>query len=472
MINLVTDFINTYFSFNIHSENGSSSDHTPGWMLATAAVGLLGILYLGYKKFSPQKSIPNNLAVLVRKYPANDGIGDIVIGEKLLAILKRNFSALISTITPEDEYTEGFFKEKNIIYLPFNELENKVKESSTLVIHTPVLMEPFTLALDKKSQAIHIGEYSNEGIIDPSVKKNPYSLGVGPHEWGIFCDKDGLALRKKMTEKGIEYDLQLLKNVEDDLLKKEILGNLTVEEYAKDSKIYSGYTHAFYSVRNFLLPIAFYEKDNQQNIDVVITGKRHLDSELFGKLMASLVQIKENLNEAGIGELEVLSFDEKRNLFDKNSIQCNAKNTKKMRLFLPGTISKEMKHAIEVASVPLRLATGDNSLSESLGIAFLYENKGKRASFFHLCTLAKKLKLFLAEQFLIAGKIESGNWSLIDYNKVAELMRNPELKKEWLILADYIHKNCNVEEIFTKNIQDIIVGKFNPNRPKTVLLPR
>lgn len=328
--------------------------------LAPAATDLL-LDYL----FEPFKG-KNNPTIGIY-YQKAGGLGDVLFANKAANILKA-------------AYPEG----KVRVFDAYKIRPHKNREIDDIQIHGPAL--PYRWGeID-----IGIDEYGKETSTDLFAKNNEWcaqenyittlnSAGLGACELGIFLDDDlwhYAWLSQFVPKERLYSELSQLEN--SDL--KQFLTNDSVH-YFKTQGLYFGYGHREESALNFIKYAAVFHAHEEQNhnLDIVLP----VDYKKVGQIYKGLIENANKFKKLGYNKIELFRQDDQRSEFRRLFQITLLHPGKCIRIILSRRLShKDMITLIKV-SASLTLATGDQSMGESISAAKLplYEVLGFKQDF-------------------------------------------------------------------------------------------
>ena len=251
-----------------------------------------------------------------------------------------------------------------------------------------------SLNLKSDYECLSIPEYSciQHQNIYYSKTKVP---GLKRNEYGILIDKEISEIADKIKDEKKD-PISFLEDLTDTQLKTDIKeDNVPITEYSKNTKLYFGYGHEIKSQIHFIRLVASLEKNNANNVDLVLILDIPNQLECFLH-----INITEELLEKGFTEIEIMPSEDN----DQSYKILSDTFKKKLRIIPRKTISQKDFKTCIIMSQPFCLITGDQSFSEAVSANkyFIYELYQHKYLFNEsVRDLANELKLFLVRQYLI-----------------------------------------------------------------------
>lgn len=457
--------INTSFtSLNLTHlfDYSSSSENSFGWkelgICFTTLGCALGASYLYWKNRKPKAfttvqdiQIPERFCIRLVSYGDYAGLGDVVCGLNTLKFLKKvcpnadimmvtNATADAKALASED--VKEFITDKYNVTLP---------ELPTLVIQIPNLRTEIPFPISQRMSVLKISEYSEERLQSPKKNERIRSSGLNKGEMGIIVNeklrKFGMSKRQSDSDDTLKK-ANSLDRLENTFLKELLLQGADSYTYAKETKLFYGYTYSFWTAFNFLMTVVKKEENNAANIDIYIPAKRFSSGEHLRRLKRALKDedAQAALKAAGISEFELVTATIEDELTDSRLRFRGENNGKKLRLIVSDTISqKDVKHLYK-ASEDYTCITGDQSLGEaiSMGKIFSYEMLLHKSFLFSSLTkIWQSIKGLSSTTILSDLKIPDDYDKQLNYAELGKKLNLPGTSRDFAKLSDKIATEWN-----------------------------
>lgn len=387
----------------------------------------------------PEHRFPK-IIFIAERHKSGDGWGDLIFSKKMKEVLERRFGLCSPELYSKDWYTKNSF-----MALPpgletpmIKELNDVSKHSQTLLLHGPILRSRFLNPFPSGADLLHIEEYD---LTDVSKElRTQLSTPIaesGLKGWGIFFDE---SLFQKSLELELSSDSSLLKQLEHSSLSHLLLDPKAQDPSGQFPKLFFGYSNHFTAIHHFCVLIVRSHLGMTGSLDICLPVTISENNLNFLKEWVSRYISDEELH-----RVEFLKWDEGSktfsSLFTASSGQAVPQKT--LRLILPGTLRNGDIQKLLLASQPLFLCTGDQSLSEGLSarkILFYDYPAHKRSLNNALREICEKINAPGAAQFF---RKDGSVSHLEDYIESSAFRES--LQPQFRALAEEIRQHHNLE---------------------------